>query len=252
MIWSLVLFFGGAYGGGTPVRIPCQVTPRVIEAGAFYDGARVRIEGVVAPDTKVIVTVTGASHEETFNRKARFGPAWLSAGKVRISEAPSLYLRFSSERIAAMGVAGFDEAALMARMRLAPPPPDSRAGRKLLADYLALKKEDGMYGFAGQGVVLGPAGEDGAPFRVDFLWPKKAPPAEYQVHVYEVRGGAVSREGGVPIAVVRTGFPAWLANLAETRAPVYGVTAIVIGVLAGFGIDFLVTSVFGKKRTVAH
>ena len=35
-------------------------------------------------------------------------------------------------------------------------------------------------------------------------------------------------------------------------APLYGVVAVLIGALAGFGIDRLATLLFGKKRTVAH
>jgi hypothetical protein len=47
---------------------------------------------------------------------------------------------------------------------------------------------------------------------------------------------------------VRTGFPAWIAELAENRASLYGVAAVLIGALAGFGIDFITTRVFGRKR----
>ena len=85
-------------------------------------------------------------------------------------------------------------------------------------------------------------------FSLQFQWPKKAPPAEYEVTVYEVRDGAVIRGLAVPIEVVRTGFPAWLAAMAENRASLYGTVAVIIAAMAGFGIDFLTTRLFGRKR----
>ncbi len=91
-----------------------------------------------------------------------------------------------------------------------------------------------------------------APFSLAFRWPKKAPPGNYEVRVYEVVGGAVVRDASVPFSVVRTGFPAWLSALAENRAPLYGATAVLVAVLAGFGIDLLTTRIFGKKRAVSH
>ena len=250
-----LILAGTLRGAGTlPARLPCKVTPRVIEVGAFYDGTDVRVEGVAAPNAKVIVTVTGTDREEAFNRKARFGPAWLNAGKVRISGAPSLFLRFTSEALCPAEIQGFDEASLMARMHVEPRSADIRADRKIRADYLALKKADGVYVFADRGVVLGEPGEAGAPFRVAFRWPKKAPPADYQVRVYEIQDhdGEANLAAAVPITVARRGFPAWLAGLAEKRAAIYGITAVLVGVLAGFGIDFLTTTLFGKKRSMVH
>ena len=52
----------------------------------------------------------------------------------------------------------------------------------------------------------------------------------------------------MPIEVVRTGFPAWLAGLAQNQSSLYGLIAVITGVLAGFGIDFLTTRLFGRKR----
>jgi len=251
MIWLLLTAAGLLHAGTLPERPPCRVTPRLIQVGAFYDGADLRIEGVAAPGARVIVTVTGPDREEAFNRKARFGPVWLNAGKVRISGAPSLFLRFSSQP--ASGLApGFDEASLAARLHLSPASPDRRADASLRADYLALKKADGVYAFHESGVTLAAPGPAGAPYNVRFRWPKKAPPAEYRVHVFEVRPGEPMAESVYPLLVVRTGFPAWLAGMAENRASLYGITAVLIGALAGFGIDFLTTRLFGRKRSVVH
>jgi hypothetical protein len=214
--------------------------------GAFYRGAHVRVEGFAAPESQVIVTVAGAGREEQFNRKTRIGPAWLNAGKVRVAGAPSLFLRFTSAPMSSMGVRGFDATSLTAQMRVTP------TEMTIREDYLALKRSEGVYDLEDQGVTLGSPGENGVPYKVDFRWPEKAPPARYTVHVYEVQNGKVGQETTAPLSVVRVGFPAWLAGLAEHRAPVYAVAAILFGALGGFGIDFLTAAIFRKKRVVTR
>ena len=244
-------------GGVVPPALIRSVTPRVIEVGAFYEGVNVRVEGVAPPGSKVILTVTGSAGAETFNRKARYGPIWLTAGKVRISGAPSLFLRFSAEPVRNLlsedSIAGkdLDEAALMKHIHLEPAHKDPALNAALQADYLALKKSDGTYNFDGPRVAMGQPETDGTPYTLAFRWPKKAPPGEYRIHAFEVRDGEVAREASVAIPVVPTGFPAWLAVFSTSRASLYGLSAVLISALAGFGIDFLTTHLFRGKR-VSH
>ena len=252
---ALLLAAAALSAAGAPQpRLTCEVAPRVIGMGAFYNGADLRIGGIAAAGSKVIVTIAGRGHEERFNRKSRLGPVWIGAGRVRMAGAPSLFLRFDPEPISGMldrdtiALRQLDEASLSAHIAVDPHGP---ADARLRADFLALKKTDGTLLLSESGVVLKPA-PDGAAYAVNLRWPKKAPPAEYEVHVYEVRGGSITAETSVPLSVVRSGFPAWLAETAEHRAPLYGITAVLIGVLAGFGIDFVTTLLFGKKRSAAH
>ncbi len=237
-----------------PEPLACRITPRQIEVGAFYRGADVKIEGTVTPGSKVIVAVEGSDRPESFNRKGRFGPIWLTAGRVRISGVPSLFLRFSSDPVETMlgrdAIARYrlDEASLKAGMRI---DPQGSGDDAIRAGYLQLKRARETYAFAEHGVILAESA-DCAPFTLGFRWPEKAPPGDYQVRVYEVRGGRVTHETCLLLSVVRTGFPAWLAGLSEERASVYGITAVLIAALAGFGIDFVTTRVFGKKRARAH
>ena len=256
--FSALLLAALLRAGTLPAGPVCRVTPPVIQAGAFYDGAEVKVEGVAAPRSKVIVTVSGSDREERFNRQARFGPIWLNAGKVRFSGAPSLFLRFSASPLASLLAGGcargraLDEASVTARIRIDPPFTDPRTDARLRADYVALKKSQEVYRFSDSGVVMGEAGPDGVPYSAVFRWPKRAPPATYEVRVYEIVDGAVAGEARVPLSVVRAGFPAWLAGLAENNASLHGLTAVFIAVLAGFGIDFITRHVFRGRRAAVH
>ena len=52
--------------------------------------------------------------------------------------------------------------------------------------------------------------------------------------------------------MVKVGVPATLHDFAMNDAAKYGGLAVLIAVLAGFGIDFLVARIFGSKAKAAH
>ena len=256
---ALFLLFSVLLTGGSITGCPnLAVNPPALAAGAFYNGAHVKIQGAVPAGSQAILTVTGAEHEERYNRKARFGPVWIGAGAVRISGAPSLFLRFSTIRVTALlnrdriAEENLDEPSVTAHLRMQPAPRDASMASLLRSNYIDLKKSSGVYSFGDSGIQLGAPLDGCAPFAIDLDWPKQAPPATYQVRLYEIHSRAVSRTTVASFPVVRTGFPAWLSGLAQEQAPLYGLLAVLIGALAGFGIDFTATRIFGGKRAAAH
>ena len=234
-----------------------KLTPEVIEMRAFYSGARMRIEGVAEAGTKVVIVVRGEDKGETFNKKVRAGPIWISSGKVTISGAPSLFLRFSDEPIGAfLGRAvideyGLDEDAIKSRMRV--DAGEDEVDEDLMrSNYVAMKAGKSIYQIPAGGITLGTSERSLAPYSVEFDWPKTAPPAEYQVRAYECRDGRVVRESTARLDVVKIGFPSRVFDLAMNRAPQYGLIAIIIAIIAGLGIDFVVARLFGTRRKVVH
>jgi uncharacterized membrane protein YfcA len=262
MAFSLVLApasllaIGHGHGGGEPAAVarpqkpaevapdrrPIWVRPEKINIGANYSGADIRIEGIASPGSQVVVVARGPDTAEVFERKGRAGPIWITTGKVHVAGVPSLFIRYATEP-----AEGFlpreeierfqlDPAAIRRQMRMAPPDPEQD---RLRDDYMRLKVNQRVYRVIDGGLSMGTPGQSGVPFSVAFHWPRKAPPATYQLQVHECRGGRVVATATVPLEVAKIGFPAAVAGLAATRAPLYGVAAILVAVLAGFGIDFL-------------
>lgn len=231
-----------------------KLTPRVIEMGAFYGGAAMRIEGVAEPGSKVVVVVRGPDTEEVFNVKQQMGPLWINTGQVHISGIPSLLLAFSSESMS--GFLGresiekyqLDDAAIQAQMRIEPAPANPEVIR---THYLSFKADGGLYATFNDGLQMGRPGPEGVPFTVELQWPKIAPPASYEVRAYQCRDGSVFKVSSAPLEVVKVGFPKEMAHLAQDRAPLYGMMAVFIALLAGFGIDFI-ASRLSKKGAVSH
>ena len=248
----LAAAFAAQAGMAAPVSL--KLTPPVIEMGFLYSGVQLRIEGAVRAGSKAVVVVRGGDREEVFNRKGKVGPIWVNVGKVRVSGVPSLFLRFTSEPLrsflgrAAIDKHQLDESAIKNQMRLEPDADKDT----IVAGWLTLKTKEGTYALIRDGVKMGAEGPAAVPYAVEFHWPKKAPPARYQVWVYECRNGEVTGVTSVPLPVVKVGFPNWLAGMAGSSAALYGIAAVLAAAMAGFGIDFLAALVFGKKRAARH
>lgn len=251
-VWltAIAALGGSLMTAGDLPRPRIRIQPPTIEMDAFYDGARVRIEGAAQSGAKALVVVRGASSKEEFNRKGRVGPIWVNRGKVEISSVPSLFLCFGPEPVAALlgreqiDRYQLDEAALKSQMRIEPREMDHEVIRD---HYLKLKKQEGSLLIASGALKMGSSLAAGEPYSVEFQWPKKAPPGRYEVRVYECRDGMVVDQSSLALDVVAVGFPARLGRLAREHGSLYGVVAVIIALLAGFTIDFL-TSRLVRRR----
>lgn len=232
-----------------------SLQPPVIEMGPTYGGARLLIQGTVSPGSQVAVAVRGPGVEEIFNKMGRMGPIWVNEGKVRVSGVPSLFLCFSSGPLDAMldrqalDRDQLGERAILAQMVIRP---EAANPQTIRSNYLALKTQQGTFRVA-EGAVRVDAGNApaGSRFLLDLAWPKRAPPATYEVVAYECRGREVVGRASVPLEVREVGFPLTLARLAKDRAVLYGGLCVLLAMIAGFGIDFLVTRL-GKRSLAGH
>jgi uncharacterized protein (TIGR02186 family) len=248
---GLILGIAGLLPQASANTPSVKLEPPVIRMGAFYSGEWMRISGTVAPGSKVIVLLRGPRTEEVFNRKGRVGPIWINTGKVHISGVPSLFLCYSSEPVENLlhrdeiERRQLDDAAIRRQMIVTPKELDHADVR---ADFIELKTEDNVYRMIADGVEMGTPGPDGVPYSVRFHWPRKAPPDHYQIRVYECRDGLLVGRATALLDVVKIGFPEFMAYQATEHSSWYGIAAVLIAALGGFGIDFLVALLRKKLR----
>lgn len=244
-----------AWGEEPAGPLTVEVTPTVVTMGTFYSGAKVRVVGTTVAGSSLVVAVRGDDITEVFNKVGRVGPIWVNTGKVFVSGVPSVCLLYSSCPVcnclcrSELDRCDLDTVALKKRIKIKP----EHLGEELVAeDFLKLKLRQGKYLMAGGGVRIGELDPDGVvPYSLEFVWPKSAAPGTYTVRVFACRGNMVQESMEVPLRVQEVGFPALIATLARDRASLYGVICIVVAMLAGFGIDFIVSRVF-KKRVASH
>jgi uncharacterized protein (TIGR02186 family) len=228
-----------------------KLTPDVIRMGAFYSGEWMRISGTIEQGSKVVVVIRGSDTEEIFNKKGRVGPIWVNTGKVHISGVPSLFLCYSTEPVdklltrAEIEKRQLDDTSIERQMTVLPKELDLPIIRR---DFVALKRQENIYRMIVDDLTIGAPTEAGVPYSLRFHWPRKAPPAHYEVRVYECRGGVIVGRVGAPLEVVKIGFPAAMAALATEHDSLYGIIAVLVAVIVGFGIDFLAAGLRRKLR----
>jgi hypothetical protein len=239
--------------------------------GAFYNGAKMRIEGTAPSGSQVLVVIRGEEHDELFNKKGRVGPIWVNTDRIHIAFTPSLFLSFSSADVtafldpASIEAYQLDEQAIKNRLasrshckcnttlrhhtwpgaiaQCAGVEPDPKYQELIRSNYLALKTREGRYQTHLHAVqmtnAVSNATADDSRYRVDFDWPRSAPPGSYQVEVYACKNRQVAARTTTPLEVVEVGFPAQMAALASGRPWAYGLVAVLGAIFAGFAIDAL-------------
>ena len=120
---------------------------------------------------------------------------------------------------------------------------------KVIGDhYLDLKKKEGSYRRIADRVHVAEIGNGEAHYTLEFGWPKLAPPGSYQVEVYACRDGRIVGQSGTTMQLAEVGFPAFMANAAREHPYGYGILAVILAVIAGFGIDALAVLLGGSQE----
>jgi hypothetical protein len=259
--------YGGAAAGPSAPSI--ELSPESVQMGAFYTGAKVRIEGTTPLGTDVVVVIRGAEEAELFNRKARVGPVWVNVDRVHVTRVPSLFLRLGGGDIHSLlepaGIEAYqlDDFAIRKRMSArvhckcradgpAPPgsgparlcptgvEPDEGFAEQIRSSYLTLKAEEGTFQTHPDAVRVVDSGSGVTRYAAEVDWPRKARPGSYEVEVLACRERAVIGRSSAVLQVVEVGFPARVGALAKTHPSAYGLAAVLAAVLAGFAMDTLV------------
>ncbi|MGB9073802.1 MAG: TIGR02186 family protein [Terriglobales bacterium] len=248
-----------------------KVSPEAIQMGAFYNGAKMRIEGTAPSGSQVLVVIRGEEHDELFNKKGRAGPIWVNTDRIHVAFTPSLFLSFSGADVTAfldptsIEAYQLDEQAIKNRLacrshckcdttvrhhtrsgaiaKCAGVEPDPRYRELIRSYYLALKTREGRYQTHSDAVRMTNAGlnatADDSHYRLDFDWPRSAPPGSYQVEVYACKNRSVAARTTALLQVVEVGFPAQMAALSGGHPTAYGLLAVLAAIVAGFTIDAL-------------
>jgi hypothetical protein len=228
-----------AWAGDGPPEI--QVSPDVVEIGAFFNGHEVKVVGKIPQGAQAVVEITGQTATEHLMRKGRRGGLWMNVGELEVQGAPSIYLAASTDPSLlkdppAEAVWGYP--ALKKQIRFTGRVEQGET-EFFLDQFFQLKESDEVYAiFPGKLKVKGGAG-DFQTVTGAFPLPTKVKPGTYRVCLTVVQGGQVIGKHCQDLKVVMVGFPAMLASLAYGHGATYGILAVVIAIVTGFAMGYL-------------
>jgi uncharacterized protein (TIGR02186 family) len=212
-----------------------DLSDHLIAINTGFIGTEVVLFGATDGPGDVAVVVQGPPTEVMVRRKARVAGIWINAASMEFQQAPSFYSVATNrplDQIVGDAVLARHEIGL-SHLRLTPLSPGRASPDRIREFREALirnKQEAGLYGTGlGQVAFLGER-----LFRTNVYFPANVPTGAYTVSVFLIRDGDVVSAHTTPLTVSKVGFSAEIFEFAMRQSTLYGISAIIFAVAAGW------------------
>jgi uncharacterized protein (TIGR02186 family) len=235
-------------GQAKPVLVP-DVSQRDIEIVYSFTGAELLLFGAIlypggrAPDPRegpadIVVVVKGPTQSVLVREKEKVAGIWVNAAAMRYRSAPSFYAVASSrpiraivdERTRAIYELGVDSLQLSPASGAVP-----EVQRRFDRGLVDLRTRSGLYYEAPHAVEIG----KGVLYRARLNIPARVPVGRFTAETFLIQDGRVLAAAVRPIDIRKSGFERFVASSAEHHSLAYGLIAVALSVLFGWGAGAL-------------
>ena len=228
-------------GATKPVLVP-DVSARNIEIRYSFAGAQLLLFGAIVypggripeepPD--VIVVVKGPAEPIIVREKQRIAGIWMNADSSRFRSAPAFYAVASSEPIEQLvdeRTAAIYELGLQ-NMQLSPGTGAlPERAQRFEAGLLDLRQRGGLYSQNPHGVEI----TGGVLYRAAISIPSQVPVGTYTAETFLIEDGRVLAAATRDIEIGKSGFERFVALAARRHSALYGLFAVFLSLLLGWG-----------------
>ena len=213
---------------------------------ANFDGSEILIYGAVKRDSpvplgprlEVIITVEGPTTSQVVRRKDRRYGIWINSAEVTIDSAPSFYAVASTGKLDDILSKTEDlrhQITIPRAIRAVGIANEADESLRFLDAFLRIREAEGRYS-VGEGAV---ALTEETLFRSDVELPANLTEGDYRARIFLARGGQVVDSLERSIGVRKEGLERFFFNLAHEQPFAYGILALVLAVVAGWGASAL-------------
>jgi len=233
-----------AQNSAKPVLVP-DVSQRDIQIAYSFTGADLLLFGAILyPGGKlpaqgekpadIVVVIKGPSQSVLVREKEKVAGIWVNAERMRYRSAPSFYAIASSkpikrlvdERTRAIYELGVDNLQLSPASGAAP-----EVQQRFDAGLVDLRRRGGLYYEAPGAVEI----TDGVLYRARLNIPARVPVGRFTAETFLIRDGRVLAAAVRPIDIRKSGFERFVARSAERNSVIYGLVAVALSILFGWG-----------------
>ena len=223
-----------------------DISPKVVDVGATYNGTSLTVTGEVPADGDVLVRFMGKTSDLHMRRKGKaLGLLWMNMGSLTFKGVPGVCIVNSEkgfDRICEWGGNAVSELRPEGLKRTVLVEPDGTDADGSIEELIKLKKQEGLYREIAENVVCTPATDGNKAFKVEIPLPSRLSPGKYDVQAFAVKDGNIVARGDRAISVNLVGAPALMADLAFHNGTIYGILATIIAVLGGLLIGIVFQS----------
>jgi uncharacterized protein (TIGR02186 family) len=167
------------------------------------------------------------------------GFLWMDVKQVQISNVPGSYQIISSislDRLSPkiQGLTQIDGNYRFVREMARVTPEDEEAAL-FIEGYIRTKERQKLYARREKAVDI----IKGRLFRAEFQLPSRAPVGEYRLEISTVKGNRLVGHGTATLQVEEIGLQQWITEMAKYHGGLYGLGAVAIALLAGFGVGLI-------------
>jgi uncharacterized protein (TIGR02186 family) len=225
-------------GAARAQQLVADLTSHLVAITTGFTGTSVVLFGAIEGGGDVIVVVRGPEGETVVRRKSRIAGIWLNTRSVAFDGVPSFYSVLSNRPIEdvlptnqrQVHEIGIDS------LKLNP------AGKAKAGDIVEFRKElieeqqrQGRFGTRPTAVnFLGDK-----LFRASLDFPATVPTGTYLIQVFLVRKNDIVAAQTTPLIISQTGVEADINDFAQNRPLEYGLVAVALAAMAGWGATFL-------------
>lgn len=211
-----------------------DISDHLVAITAGFTGTDVVVFGAVEGEGDVVVVVKGPERDVTVRHKGRIAGIWVNQDELQFVGVPLFYLVAATrplEELAAPEILkrhdiGLDNLRLVAKRAV------SKEENLAFRDGLIRNKVRQKLYFREPFKV---SFLTGRLFRSDFYIPANVPIGTYSVEVYFIRDGQVVGAQTIPFIVSNAGVGADIQYFAHVHSILYGIIAIVLALVAGWG-----------------
>jgi uncharacterized protein (TIGR02186 family) len=232
-------------GQAQPRLVP-DVSQREVEIRYSFTGAELLLFGaIVYPNGRVpeeqadiAVILKGPVEPIVVREKQKVAGIWMNVERVRLRSAPGFYAVASSrplptivdERTAAIYELGLQNLQLSPGGGATP-----EELRRFELGLIDLRRRAQLYAEYPQGVEI----SEGVLYRARINIPARVPVGTYTAETFLIRDGRVLAGASREIVIEKLGFEGFVARAAEQWSAIYGIVAVAVSLMLGWGASAL-------------
>jgi len=239
--WGLVLIAAlllALPGAARAQQLVADLTSHLVAITTGFIGTSVVLFGAIEGGGDIVVVVRGPERETVVRRKSRVAGIWLNTRSVAFANVPSFYAVLANKPVDEIVPANLRQLHEigMDNLKLNPAekakPGDITEFRAALIEEQQrgglYDKQPGTVNFLGDKL-----------FRASLDFPATVPTGTYLIQVFLVRKGDIVAAQTTPLIISQTGLEADINDFAQNRALLYGLVAVAMAAVAGWGATFL-------------
>jgi uncharacterized protein (TIGR02186 family) len=228
-------------GQAEPKLVP-DVSQRKIEIRYSFTGAELLLFGAIlypggrppTAKTDIAVVIKGPVEPIVVREKQKVAGIWMNVESARFRSAPSFYAVASSrplaelidERTAAIYELGLGNLQLSPGSGI-----EAEAQRRFEKGLVDLRRQNGMYVEIPNGVEI----SEGVLYRARLTIPARVPVGQYTAETFLIQNKRVVAGEVREINIQKLGFERFVAMAADRWSLLYGLFAVAVSILLGWG-----------------